>query len=86
MNTKVKVVHEGETVDAEEMPFRVPVESAMVCEIEDGTRVEIKHWIKHVYRLCDKKKDDGTPIYLMTGGADVKQIQPGGTAKSGENQ
>lgn len=80
-SSKVKVVHDGETVDAEEMEFRVSDGSGLVCDVSDGTRVEIKYSINHVYRLCDKKKDNGTPIYLLVGATDVKQFGPKETAR-----
>ena len=73
---RVKVVHEGETVDADEVDFRVITEEPQVYDAGDGTKIEIKHQVKKVYRLCDKKKANGEPIYLITGTAEVKSILP----------
>ena len=71
LESRVKVVHEGETVDADELEFVVVGEPPMEYKLSDGTRIEIRHEVKKVYRLCDKKKEDGSPIYLITGGAKV---------------
>jgi hypothetical protein len=60
---RVKVIYEGETVDAEDLGFTVESET---------TRVTIAHRVKNIYRLCDKKKPDGSPLYLLTGETVVK--------------
>ena len=73
---KVKVIHEGETVDADEMDFRVVAEAPQVYDAGDGTKIEIKHQVKKIYRLCDKKKPNGEAIYLITGTADVRSSFP----------
>ncbi len=68
---KVKIPYENETVDADEMEFRVLSGAPVVIKISDGTEIEFEHGISRVYRLCDKKKEDGSPIYVMTGGSKV---------------
>jgi hypothetical protein len=77
--SRVKVVYEGETVDADEMEFAVVAEPPISYRLSDGTVVEIKHEVKKVFRLCDKKKDDGTPIYLLNGAAHVQTTSPAKT-------
>jgi hypothetical protein len=72
---KVKVVHEGETVEADQLDFKAESATSGVYAIEDGSRIAIQHEVKAVYRL-EKKKADGTPIYLITGGAAVQVTQP----------
>ena len=71
----VKVAHEGESVDAEEMAFEA-VQQPSVFKISDGAVIELRHAIKVVYRLCDKKKPNGDPIYLLMGGIELQQTRP----------
>jgi len=71
----IKILHDGEAVDAEEMGFKILKDGAVLCEVSDGSRIEIKHEIRHIYRLA-KKKEDGSPIYLLVGGADIKAKEP----------
>jgi len=66
---RVKIVHEGETVDAEEVEFQRLSEVVGVYKLADGVTVQMKHSVKRIYRLCDKKKADGSPIYIVTGEA-----------------
>jgi hypothetical protein len=68
----VKVVYEGETVDADELEFEVQQEAVGYYKTGDGARIEFKHDVKTIYRLCDQKKEDGSPIYLVTGVAVLK--------------
>jgi hypothetical protein len=74
VNPRVKIVYEGETVDAEELSFKGQGNSVLLIEVGDGAKIELKHEIKNVYRLCDKKKEDGNPIYIMTGKLETRQI------------
>jgi hypothetical protein len=76
--SRVKVVYENETVDAEQIDFRLEAETVGTYALADGARVEIRHDIKNVYRLCDKKRDDGSPIYLMTGNVLLTTTPSGG--------
>jgi len=71
---RVKVVYESETVDADEIAFKEASQVVGSYELEDGTVIEIRHEVKTIYRLCDKKKADGSPIYLLAGGAAVRTI------------
>jgi hypothetical protein len=69
---RVKVIYEGETVDAEDLGFTVESETTGSYLVSDGARVTIAHRVKNIYRLCDKKKPDGSPLYLLTGETVVK--------------
>jgi hypothetical protein len=71
---RVKVVYESETVDADELAFKEVAQVLGAYEIEDGTIIEIRQEVKSIYRLCDKRKADGSPIYLLAGGAAVRTI------------
>jgi hypothetical protein len=77
----VKIAFEGESVDAEEMTFEAVNQAPLAYKVGDGTVVELKHEVKNIYRLCDKKKPDGSPIYVLIGEATVRQVpkaeQPG---------
>jgi hypothetical protein len=61
------VVYEGNTVDADEMQFEVIREFSLELKVSDGSSIELKQTVKTVYRLCDQRKADGSPIYLLTG-------------------
>lgn len=74
--SRVKVIYEGETVDADEMEFKAVAEPPISYQLNDGTIIEIKHEVKKVYRLCDKRKADGSPIYLLNGAAHVRTETP----------
>jgi hypothetical protein len=69
---RVKVVYEGETADAEELKFKLQNDPVSLCELSDGASIDIRLGLKSVYRLCDKKKADGSPIYLLTGNFEAK--------------
>jgi hypothetical protein len=73
---RVKILYEGQAVDAEELAFTSQTSSTMTCEISDGAKIEIKQAIAGVYRLCDRKSPEGKPIYLLVGKLDVKEISP----------
>ena len=73
---RVKVVYDGETVDADEMEFKAQAEAIRVYHVGDGAVIEIQHDVKNIYRLCDKKREDGSPIYLVTGTAILKTTRP----------
>jgi hypothetical protein len=72
--TRVKVPFEGDTVDAEEISFSVTSPTVQVLELADGEVIEFRHTVSKVYRLCDRKKEDGSPIYLVTGEAKLRRI------------
>ena len=78
--SRVKVVYEGETVDADEMDFEVLQEAVGLYKTGDGAKIDFKHDVKSIYRLCDQKKEDGSPIYLITGTAVLKTTRLPGTS------
>jgi hypothetical protein len=67
----VKVPFEGDTVDAEEMSFEILSGGPVMLKLDDGTLVEVDHHVGKVYRLLEKKKDDGSPIYLLSGAVKI---------------
>jgi hypothetical protein len=71
--SKVKVLFEGQTVEADELTFSLVQEGKVICKASDGAVIEIIHDVKSLYRL-EKKKQDGSPIYLITGNATIKQV------------
>jgi hypothetical protein len=72
----VKIVFEGQTVDADQMDFKVESQVNGRFQIEDGATVELAHAVKNVYKLKDKKKPDGTPVYVLMGEASTKTSLP----------
>jgi hypothetical protein len=68
----VKLPYQGENVDAQEVEFTTHSEAVGVFTLPgDGIQIEFHHQVKTIYRLVDKKKDDGTPIYIVTGAASL---------------
>jgi len=78
----VRIVHEGETVDADELTFTIDKEIMGVYNLSDGARIDLDHKVKAVYKLRDKKKEDGSPVYIVTGNVSLTTTQP--ATKSGE--
>ena len=71
--SKVRVPYEGGTEDAEELSFEASG-PPLTLKLADGTRIEIAHEVTKVYRLCDKKKEDDSPIYILTGEVKVRTL------------
>ncbi len=65
----VKIVFEGQTVEADQMEFQVESQVQGRFHIEDGATVELTHSVKTIYKLRDKKKTDGSPVYVLMGEA-----------------
>ena len=76
MNTLVKVAYEGETVDADQMEFQSSAPCSEILTIEGGVVIELSHKVASIFRLRDKKKEDGTPIYLCMGNVTLKTTIP----------
>jgi hypothetical protein len=74
----VKTFFEGQTVDADQMDFKVEAQLTGRFHIEDGATVELRHAVKNVYRLRDKKKPDGSPVYVLIGEASTNTTFPDG--------
>jgi hypothetical protein len=70
-SNRVKLAYQGETVDAEEVPFSVRSEVHGLYSLGDGAEIELRHEVKNIYRLVDKRKDDGSPVYIVTGAASL---------------
>jgi hypothetical protein len=82
-STRVKIPFEGETVDAEDIAFELLETALASLRTSDGATITMKHDIQKVYRLCDKKKDDGTPIYVMVGRTAITINHPNLAEKKG---
>lgn len=76
MSPRVKIPYEGDTVDAEELDFKVLSSTPIVINIGDGSKIEMEHTVARIYRLCDKKKEDGSPIYVMVGATKLTTTTP----------
>lgn len=78
MISGVKIVFEGQTVEADQMDFQAESQVTGRFRIEDGAIVELTHAIKNVYKLRDRKKPDGTPVYVLMGEASTVTRLPHG--------
>jgi hypothetical protein len=63
----VKIVFEGETVEADQMDFVTESTISGRYKVEDGAAIELSHHVKTVYRLKARKKPDGSPLYVLIG-------------------
>jgi hypothetical protein len=72
----VKVIYEGATEDAEEMSFSLRPGSTVRAsyELPDGTVLDLVHDVRAIYKLLNKKKPDGSPIFLLTGEVNIKAM------------
>lgn len=62
----VKVLYEGEAVDAEQVQFTNVAPGVELLDIEDGTRITVTCITKTIFRLLHKRKENGDPIYVCT--------------------
>jgi len=69
--TPVKLPYENEVVDADQVGFTSSGGSAELLALDDGAKIEFLHKVSNVFRLRDKKKDDGSPIYICTGQVNI---------------
>lgn len=76
-NRGVKVSFNGETIDADELVFEQTGEAIGRYGLTDGTEIEFRQEVTAIFRLIGKTKEDGSPIYLVSGGAKVKTTSPG---------
>lgn len=58
--------------DADEVGFKVESEVVGLYKLDDGAKIELRHSVKNIYLLADKKRADGSPIYLVTGEASLR--------------
>lgn len=77
--TPVKVPYENEVVDADQIEFNSVGGAPELLELKDGTRIEFGHQVKTVFKLRDKKKADGSPIYICSGQVNIKLTPPNST-------
>jgi hypothetical protein len=69
--TLVKVPFEGNTVDAFELTFEIEDPRPFRIKVSDGSIIELEQQVTRLYRLIEKKKEDGSPIYMLTGGTKI---------------
>jgi len=67
----VKVLFEGQTVDAKELKFEQKERSTGLYETATGVRVTIVHTVDAIYEIQGRTKPDGSPVYLVTGEAAI---------------
>jgi hypothetical protein len=68
----VKVPFENEVVDADQVMFESTPGVPQSLKIEDGATIEFGHVVHTVFKLRDRKKEDGTPIYICVGNTVIR--------------
>lgn len=69
MSTRVKIEFGGEEVDADDLGFVSDREEWNSYTAEDGTIIKLKHVTAKIYKLVGKTKEDGSPMYVVSGTA-----------------
>jgi hypothetical protein len=80
METRAKVNFEGNEEDAVELSFDAR-EAWSEYSLEDGTVLKLKNVISRVFRLLNKTKPDGSPVFILEGTAVVTSILPNAVIK-----
>jgi hypothetical protein len=75
---RVKVEFEGQQVDADEVEFKTDKEEWNSYTSEDGATIKLKHVVSTIYKLLDRAKEDGSPVYLVTGTVLITATHPVG--------
>lgn len=78
--TPVKIPYENEVVDADQMEFK-SVGGAVpeLLELEDGATIEFGHRVTTIFKLRDKKKEDGSPVYICVGQVKIQVTKTAAT-------
>lgn len=79
--SRVKIPYEGAMADADEVGFKVESEVVGLYKLDDGAKIELRHRVKNIYLLADKKRADGSPIYLVTGEASLQTTRADGASQ-----
>lgn len=74
--TPVKVPFENEVVDADQLAFKSVGGSPELLELEDGATIEFGHNVRTIFKLREKKKEDGSPVYICVGQVQIKTVPP----------
>jgi hypothetical protein len=72
----ISINFEGQDERAEEMSFETEREGWSNYALEDGTVLKMKNVVSRIFRLLDKRKPDGAPIYVLEGTAVVTTLVP----------
>lgn len=95
MSAKVKIEFEGQEVEADDLDFRSDKEDWSSYTAEDGAVIKLKHVTAKIYRLVGRAKEDGSPMYVVSGTAlltttppqtDVRQEKTGSADEAEETR
>lgn len=82
METNVKVLFQGATVDGVELDFKTIREEWNEYQIGDGSSVRVKLVMTNIVKLKDKYDATGNPIYLLKS-SNVVAATPSEKSKKG---
>lgn len=77
----VRIMHEGDLADADEVSFTGEAVASCSVIIEDGAKLEFTNHLMKVFRLRDKKQADGSAIYAFMGKVETRVTPPEGSGK-----
>ena len=76
MSSRVKIEFEGREVEADELEFTSEKEDWSSYTAEDGAVIKLKHVTAKIYRLVGRTKEDGSPMYVVSGTALLTTTAP----------
>ena len=81
MSARVKIEFEGQVVEADDLDFKSDKEDWNSYTAEDGTVIKLKHVTAKIYRLGGRVKEDGSPMYVVSGTALLTTTVPQSDAR-----
>ena len=81
MSARVKIEFEGRQVEADDLEFKADKEDWNSYTAEDGAVIKLKHVTAKIYRLVDRTKEDGSPMYVVCGTALLTTTPPSSEAR-----
>ncbi len=80
----VNITFQGKQERAEEVAFQAS-ENWSEYRLGDGSSIKMKNVVSRILRLLDRKRDDGSPFYVVEGSAVLTTVLPTGENRSTEN-
>jgi len=80
----INITFQGKQERAEELAFEA-AENWSEYRLADGSTIKLKNVVSRILRLVDRKRDDGSPFFVVEGSAILTTILPSGENRLTEN-
>jgi hypothetical protein len=80
----ITLTFQGKPERAEEIGFE-SAENWSEYRLSDGSAIKMKNVVSRILRLLDRKREDGSPFYVVEGTAVLTTVLPSGENRSTEN-